>query len=188
MPRPARATTDSAKRPSQSTKKERRELPLTDPWEEDLERSYATVLRGLMAACGSRELAEDALQDALAAALKPGQRERVERVDGWLYVVGLRTLRKAQWRRRLERSLRDIRGTAPAPGVERLATVEMLSHLGQRQREMVIARYWLGMSYREVAEQFGVGISTATSTVTQALHRLRRDMEREREREWTTSR
>ena len=166
----------------------RREPLLTDPWEAELERCYANVLRGLMAACGSRELAEDALQDALVAALKPGQRERVERVDAWLYVVGLRALRRGQWRRRLERSLRDLRGSAPAPGVDRLATVEMLGHLGQRQREMVIARYWLDMSYREIADQFGVGVSTATSTVTQALQRLRRDMEQGRGREWTISR
>lgn len=164
----------------------RREPVLTEAWEAELEGCYARVLRGLIAACGSREPAEDALQDAVVAALR--QRERVERVDAWLYVVGLRALRKGQWRRRLERSLRDLRGTTPSPDVERLAAIEMLGRLGQRQREMVIARYWLGMSFREVASEFGVSVGTATSTVTRALDRLRRDAEQEKGRAWTTSR
>lgn len=139
-----------------------------------------------MAACGSRELAEDALQDALVAALRPGQRERVERIDAWLYVVGLRALRKGEWRRRLERTLGGIMGSAPAPDIERVAAVEMLSKLSARQREIVIARYWMGMSFKEIAEEFRVSVGTATSTVTQALRRLRREMADEKGRTWTT--
>ncbi|MGH2500063.1 MAG: RNA polymerase sigma factor [Candidatus Limnocylindria bacterium] len=159
---------------------------MTDPWEAKLERCYATVLRGLIAASGSRELAEDALQDALVAALKHRRSGRIERVDAWLYVVGLRALRKGQWRRRFERSLRQMRGSTPAPDVERLAAIEMLGRLGHRQREMVVARYWLGMSFREVAEHFGVTVGTATSTVTRALNQLRRDIGEEKAGAWTT--
>jgi RNA polymerase sigma factor (sigma-70 family) len=153
---------------------------VTDRWEAELERCYATVLRGLMAASGSREAAEDALQDALVAALKPGQREMVQRVDAWLYVVGLRSLRKGQWRRRLEHTLGAITRTAPPPDLERLAAVEMLGKLSARQREKVIARYWMDMSFKEIADKFAVSVSTATSTVTQALKRLRREIAQEK--------
>lgn len=139
-----------------------------------------------MAACGSRVLAEDALQDALVAALKPGQREKVDRVDAWLYVVGLRALRKGQWRRRLERTLGAITRSAPPPDLERVAAVEMLARLTDRQREMVIARYWMGLSFKEMADEFAVSVSTATSTVTQALKRLRREIAEEKGRAWTT--
>jgi RNA polymerase sigma factor (sigma-70 family) len=161
---------------------------LSGEWEAALERCYATVLRGLIAASGSRELAEDALQDALVAALKPGVPQTVERVDAWLYVVGLRALRRGQWRRRLERSLRFARATTPAPDVDRLAALEMLARLTRRQRELVVARFWLGLSYREIADHFGVSVGTATSTVTQALKRLRREMSEEDARAWTTGR
>ena len=161
---------------------------VTDRWEAELERCYAGVLRGLMAASGSRELAEDALQDALVAALKLRDRESVERVDAWLYVVGLRALRKGQWRRRMERSLGFLRGNVAAPTADRVIAVEMLAHLAHRQREMVIARYWLDMSYREIAQHFGVSVGTATSTVTQALKRMRRDLDAERGQAWTTDR
>ena len=96
-----------------------------------------------------------------------------------LYVVGLRALRKGQWRRRLERSLGAVRGNAPAPGVDRLAAIEMLGQLTDRQREFVIARFWLGLSYGQIASNFGVSIGTATSTVTRALKKIRRDMDEE---------
>jgi RNA polymerase sigma factor (sigma-70 family) len=165
----------------------RHERVLTDAWEAALERCYASVLRGLIAACGSRELAEDGLQDALVAALKPGVRGTVERVDGWLYVVALRALRKGQWRRRFERSLGLARVSTPQPSEDRVAAMEMLERLTQRQREFVIARYWLGMSYREIADHFGVSVGTATSTVTQSLSRLRRHLNAEEVRAWTSS-
>lgn len=161
---------------------------VTDPWEAELERCYAIVLRGLIAASGSRDLAEDALQDSIVAALRQRDRDQIRRLDAWLYVVGLRALRKGQWRRRIERSLAHLRGISHGPSADRVAAVEMLERLGQRQREMVIARYWLDMSYREIADHFGVTVGTATSTVTQALRRLRRDMDAEKERAWTTSR
>lgn len=109
---------------------------LSERTEAELEHCYAIVLRGLTAACGSRERAEDALQDAIVSALRTGEADRIRRLDGWLYVVGLRALRKGEWRRRLERPLIGLRGSAPAPGVERLAAVEMLTRLTPRQREM----------------------------------------------------
>jgi hypothetical protein len=50
-------------------------------WDDALEACYARVLRALIGACGSRERAEDGLQDALVAAWKPGVREHVQRPD-----------------------------------------------------------------------------------------------------------
>ena len=47
------------------------------------------------------------------------------------------------------------------------------------QREFVIGRYFLDLSYREIAEHWGVSVSNATATVSQALSRLRRDLEKE---------
>jgi RNA polymerase sigma-70 factor (ECF subfamily) len=147
---------------------------LTDTWEEQLEECYARVLRGLVAAGGSRELAEDALQDAIVVALRPGISVAVERVDAWLYVVGLRALRRHRWRHRLERSLGLATDTAAAPSEDRIAALQMLAALTARQREFVVARFWLDMTYREIADHFGVSVGTATSTVTQALERIRR--------------
>jgi len=135
--------------------------------------SWPRLVRALTGLAGARERAEDALQDALEDALKPGVIERIERADAWLYAVAVRRLRRNRLRSGLESALSGLRGASPAPNAERVAMLELLNGLSGRQREFVIARYYLDLSYRDIAEQFGVSIGTATATVTQALKRLR---------------
>lgn len=154
-------------------------------WNIALEGCYARVLRALMGASGSREQAEDALQDALAAAWKPGVRERIERPDAWLYRVGLRALRRTRWRRRREVPSDDQREGASAPSLDRVFALELLKKLTPRQREFVIARYFLDLSYADIAAYWSVTIGTATATVSQALARLRSDLQKE-ETGWTS--
>jgi DNA-directed RNA polymerase specialized sigma24 family protein len=109
------------------------------------------VLRALIGACGSRERAEDGLQDALVAAWKPGVREHVQRPDAWLYRVGLRAIGRARWRVRLEVKLTEDLRHGPGPSVEKVTAVEPLRKLSPRQRDFVIARYFLDLSYLEIA-------------------------------------
>jgi RNA polymerase sigma-70 factor, ECF subfamily len=156
-----------------------------EEWDIALEGCYARVLRALIGVCGSRERAEDGLQDALVAAWKPGVRERIERPDAWLYRVAARAIQRSSWRRRFEVSLTKDVGASDAPGPQRVAALELLGKLTPRQREFVVARYFLGLSYQEIADQWDVRVSTATSTVTQALGRLRQDLKKE-EAGWTS--
>jgi RNA polymerase sigma factor (sigma-70 family) len=142
-------------------------------WERELEDCYPQVLRGLMAVAGSREQAEDAMQEAIVTALEQGI-DGVRRLDAWLYTVGLRSLRRRAWRQRLFAPLKFIRSSSPPPDLDRISVLELLRQLTVRQREFVVARYYLGLSYKEIAEQFEVTTGTATSTVTQALAKLRR--------------
>lgn len=143
-------------------------------WEIELAACYGRVLRGLIALAGSREAGEDALHDALAAALTPGTIERIEHADAWLYVVGVRHLRRSRWRARLESPLRILRGSLSPPSTERLEVLELLDQLTPRQREVVIARFYLDLSYGEIARSLGISVGTATTTVSQALARLRK--------------
>ncbi len=142
-------------------------------WEHELERCYASVLRALLAVAGSREPAEDAMQEAIMALLQHGPTD-VRRLDGWLYVVGVRALGRSRWKQRLLSPLREVSAWSPAPGVERVHAIELLRHLTPRQRAFVTARYYLDWSYDEIARQFEVSTATATSTVTQSLAKLRR--------------
>jgi DNA-directed RNA polymerase specialized sigma24 family protein len=143
--------------------------------EREVERCYPLVLRGLVAVAGSREPAEDAMHEAIVAALQQGVAD-VRRLDAWLYVVGLRALRRARWRQRLSSPLKFLTASSPAPGLERVHVLELLRQLTPRQREFVVARYYLGLSYDEIANQFDVSLGTATSTVTQSLAKLRRSL------------
>jgi RNA polymerase sigma-70 factor (ECF subfamily) len=157
-------------------------------WASVLEECYARVLRALVGVSGSRETAEDGLQDALAAAWKPGVRERIERPDAWLFRVGVRMIRRGRWRTRHEVTMDDNNQTRmQGPGLDRVFAIELLSKLSSHQRELVVARYFLGLSYREIANQWDISVGTATSTVSHALERLRNDLQKE-EAGWTSKR
>lgn len=135
--------------------------------------SWPRLVRALTGLAGERERAEDALQDALEDALKPGVVEKIERAEAWLFAVAVRRLRRSRLRRGLEAALSGLRGASPAPSIERIATLELLNALTPRQRELVVARYYLDLSYRDIADQFAISVGTATATVTQALKKIR---------------
>lgn len=149
-------------------------------WDDAVGCHYAQVLRGLMAIAGERERAEDALHDALVAAMRPGVMESIERLDAWLYAVGVRKLRRAAWRRRLDVLLGPNVATYPAPGLSGIEATELLAQLTPRQREVVVARYYLDLTFKEIAQHLGISVSAATSTVSQALERVRRNAAGER--------
>ncbi len=143
-------------------------------WEREIACHYAQVLRGLMAVAGERERAEDALHDALLAAMRPGVIETIERPDAWLYAVGIRKLRRAAWRHRLEVLLGPHAATYPEPSLAGIEAAELLSRLTPRQREVVVARDYLDLTFKEIAQHLGISVSAATSTVSQAFERIRR--------------
>lgn len=142
-------------------------------WEREVAAHYGRVLRGLIAVAGRRESAEDALHDALVAAMKPGVVEGIERADAWLYAVGLRKLRRATWRTRLDGWLGATASSYAEPGLDRIEAMELLAQLTPRQRELVVARFYLDLSFKEIAEHFGLSVGAATSTVSQAIARIR---------------
>ena len=143
-------------------------------WETELVACYARVVRALIVLAQSREQGEDAFHDALIAALEPGVIEGIRRADAWLFTVGLRSLRKSRWKARLEVPLRIVRRTTPPPTTERVEVTELLGRLAPRQREIVIARFYLDLSYEQIGAAFGISVGTATATVSQALARLRK--------------
>jgi len=139
-----------------------------------VEAAWPRLVRALSGLSGDRADAEDALQDAVEAALKPGVLEKIERADAWLYAVAARHIRRNAFQRAAASGLDLLRNrSTPAPSVDRLAALELLRGLSERQREFVIARYYLDLTYRDIATHFGVSVGTATATVTQSLKRVR---------------
>jgi DNA-directed RNA polymerase specialized sigma24 family protein len=149
-----------------------------DRWDCEVTARYGIVLRGLMAVAGQRQRAEDALHDALVAAMAPGVVESIERADAWLYAVAIRKLRRSVWRTRLDVVLGGAAASYPEPGLARIEALEVLGLLTSRQRELVVARYYLDLTFAEIAEQFGITVGSATSTVSQALARVRTQLDR----------
>lgn len=154
----------------------------TSHWLDAWREAYPRVFRALVAMGARPEEAEDALQDALERALRLP--ETPTRLDGWLFVAAVRKWRTRRRRDRLLRPLAWFDGHAPAPDSERLSLLVEVRLLSPRQQQVLIARYWLGLSLHETAELLKIAPGTVGATASQALRRLRIRLEARDEHTW----
>lgn len=149
---------------------------MTDGWRELYETEYPRLLRALLAIGGDPDAAEDAAQEAFVKAHRTGL-ERLERPGAWLLVVGTRELLRSRRRRRLEDEKWAERGTPIAPGADAIADradlLAALRQLPERQRAVVVARYFYGLSYDEIARLFSIKSGTVGATLHQSIEKLR---------------
>lgn len=130
---------------------------------------------------GSRETAEDLLQDALLKTWLHWR--RIDPRTAWAYtrriMVNLATDR---WRRRryepVVAEIGDWNADAGAAAAfaasdDRSFIVRQLVHLSARERAIVVLRYYADLSEAEVADHVGVSVGTVKSTCSRALARLR---------------
>ena len=133
--------------------------------------------------CGDRHRAEELVQQTLMKTYLAWPRAR----DGDPLVYARRVLANARidsWRKQRREHLvppEDLPETPVAAGADRQAAhdelVRALRQLTQRQRRVVVLRYLVGLSEREVAEDLGVSVGTVKTTASRALRRLRVLME-----------
>ena len=121
----------------------------------------------------SREDAADALQDAFERALR--QPTPIVRAEGWLFVVAMHRWRRRRWRERLFRPLEyaAANGHAAPPDDEGVDLLAELRKLTRRQREVMVARYVLGLSQQETATALGITAGTVAATTHQATTKMR---------------
>jgi RNA polymerase sigma-70 factor, ECF subfamily len=152
-----------------------REVPLgftQAEWVRACEASYPKVYRALVAMGASPEDAADALQDAFEDALR--ERGPVARPDGWLFVVACRAWKRHRWRHRIFRPLAALRGAGQV--MSRDGEIDLLVELAkltERQREVIVSRYVLGLSQAETADLLDIAPGTVAATAHQAASRLR---------------
>lgn len=120
----------------------------------------------LLALCGDREIASDAVAEAFAQAL--GRGDQILDPRAWVWRVAFSLARGEMKRARADaRSVPDL--ADPSSGqVQEL--LELLRHLSRNQRAAIILHYYADRPVREVATTLGV--STATAKVH--LHRGRK--------------
>ena len=149
---------------------------MTDVWRELYDTEYPRLLRALLAIGGDPDAAEDAAQEAFVKAHRTGL-ERLERPGAWLLVVGTRELLRHRRRRRIEDQRWALRTRSDAPGVDSIADradlLAALRQLPDRQRTVVVARYYYGLSYDEIARLFAIKSGTVGATLHQAIEKLR---------------
>jgi RNA polymerase sigma-70 factor (ECF subfamily) len=150
---------------------------------EFLETSYPRLVAAVALVAGSRDAAEDAVQEALARAWERAGTEEIRSLPAWVTRVSL-NLSKSRWRRlRAEARATERLKIAPPPSAESRPDVERaLAQLSRRQREVTVLRYYLGMDLREIAETLGITegtVKTQLSRARRALTELLGDGEQE---------
>lgn len=146
-------------------------------WLDAPEAVYARVYRALIALGARPADASDALQDAFEHALH--RPEQIERPEAWLFVVALRRWRRQRWRDRLVVPLDLLRAhpQVSPPGPNAAVLTAELKRLPQREREVIVARYVVGLSQRETAHVLGMAIGTVAATTSHAVGKLRRRLD-----------
>lgn len=144
-------------------------------WDEAYLDAYPDVYRGLVALGARGDEAEDALQDAFLRGL---ERADISRAAGWLFVVSLRRWRRRRFRERIFSPLRAVmRSEHPMEPELRIDLFDALGRLPRRQREVLVARYVVGLSQEETAAALGIARGTVAATTTQAARALRTRLE-----------
>lgn len=142
-------------------------------WEELYDRAFPQVYRALVAATLDRDRALDGLHDAFEEGMRhPPSDDR--NLEGWLYRVALRKTRRGLFRAARETVMRERASEDPTTRVlRRLEVGEFLALLSERQRAIVVAHYYLGLSQEEIASALGIRRGTVSATVSQSLARMR---------------
>jgi RNA polymerase sigma factor (sigma-70 family) len=143
-------------------------------WEALYEREYPRLLRALVAIAGDEGAAEDAVQEAFVRGYQQGL-ATLDRPGAWLLVVATRVLFRDRRRRPTDVAVE----TLPAArdeidfAIERADLLAALRQLPERQRAVVVARYYYDQSYEEIAKAFAIRTGTVGATLSQALGKLR---------------
>jgi RNA polymerase sigma-70 factor, ECF subfamily len=137
-----------------------------------LETSYPRLVAAVALVAGSRDAAEDAVQEALARAWERAGTEQIHSLPAWVTRVSL-NLSRSRWRRlRAEARAAERLGsvTGHAPSDPRPDVQQALASLSRRQREVTVLRYYLGLDVNEIA----VVLRVSDGTVKTQLFRARR--------------
>jgi RNA polymerase sigma-70 factor (ECF subfamily) len=147
--------------------------PDAPDWEELYTQIFPRVYRAVLATVRDREVAKDALQNAFLEGLRRPPSHN-QNLAGWLFRVAVRKARR-------EPRLLPLVGLGPREAndptedlLDRLEAGRLLSLVTRRQREIVVAHYYLGLTHAETAQLFGVRPGTVSATIAQALGRMRK--------------
>ena len=150
-------------------------MPDPDGFEEFLQRDSPALLRTAWMLTGSRHVAEDLLQEALAKAYRHWDGIN-SNPAGWVRTAMIR-LQSAWWRRKWRGEIPT--GELPempsgaGDGVEdRHVLAAALARLPWQQRQVVVLRYVDDLAIEEVARRTGRSVGTIKSQTSRGLARL----------------
>jgi RNA polymerase sigma-70 factor (ECF subfamily) len=126
--------------------------------------------------CGDRGVAEDLAQESLARAVERwAQVGRMDAPEAWVYRVAF-NLARSRFRRRAaeRRATGRLPFAAAAPdATDAIAVRDAVAGLPPRQRAVIVARFYAGLSVAETAEALRCAEGTVKAATHQALRNLR---------------
>jgi RNA polymerase sigma-70 factor (ECF subfamily) len=135
-------------------------------------RNYRDIMAGVV---GSHDLAREVVQEAFARALREQRKFRGEgSLEAWVWRITVNVALKARRDLRREWSVddddeREAAAREAAPDRDVRAAVRALP---PRRRLVVFLRYFVDLSYAEIAEVAGVSEGTVAATLAQAKEEL----------------
>jgi RNA polymerase sigma-70 factor (sigma-E family) len=151
---------------------------------DELYRGHALRLtRMALLLVGDQPSAEDVVQDAFLGLFRGlGRLNDSSRAVAYLRVSvlnGCRSVLRSRQRARLRGAATDdlpvwSAESAALAGEDRREVLQAVSQLPRRQREVLVLRYFLGLSDSEIAVDLGVSRGTVVSTASRALAALAR--------------
>ena len=133
---------------------------------------------------GDRALAEDATQEVFIRAWKSMAQFRGDASPKtWLTKIAVnvcRNMRRTAWFRRLDRSVTPEELPLPAPDEDRTLYLSV-QQLQEKHRQVIVLRYYQGMSLDEAAKVLGISRSAAHHRLQKVLAQLRIDFDEGRD-------
>jgi RNA polymerase sigma-70 factor (ECF subfamily) len=138
-------------------------------------REYADIVTGVALMTGNRDVATEAVDEAVARAwMRTRRGEEIASIGAWVRVVALNIARNAFRSRDAERRARERLKQAvpppdPAPPGWGIDIQRALVTLSRRQREVTVLRYLFDLPVSQIAAELGI----SEGTVKNALFRAR---------------
>lgn len=150
---------------------------------------HGELVRLAVLMVGDQPTAEDVVQDAYASMhVRWGQLTDQDAALSYIRAAVLNGSRTVLRRRGIARRVGVLHRASAPPGVlasaeqevilseDRRQVLAALTRLPRRRREVLVLRYYLGLSEAEIAAVLGISAGTVKSTAARALAALGRDL------------
>lgn len=149
----------------------------SEGFEEFFRLHFSRLVGALGLYCGDPDLADDAAQEAMVRACTRWSKvSRLDSPESWVFCVGRNILRSHFRRLKMMRRHRErlIGQPADIPSIsEKLALEEFVQALPERQRTILILRYYLDLSVLETADALAWPEGTVKTLTRSGIGNLR---------------
>lgn len=142
--------------------------------EEEILHSYEMMYRVAFSYVKNREDAMDVVQESVYKAIKNADKIREERyIQTWLVRIVINTALNALKSRKNEVSIEDVEEKGHEDKYENVDLYSLLERLSERERIMIILRYFEEWKISQVAQGMGLKENTVKTILSRSLKKLK---------------